>query len=672
MAAQTPSSYLDWLAQLASPPFPLVLPAAQSAGETLLRRTARALERFLTTPTADHYWSFADLFQQSTTLSGWMEATAPFSPEVDLETCQRLLDRWEVRLDQLQKRLIVEGRGAVNQLLRRRDCTPTLRRLLKEEIDGLPPEAAAVRRVQQLGRAYERRMDAQDQATDGLWLPEHTPLSFVSAVERTQAQAIAQSQGTPGYIFTTHSMGLQQILTFAPRAELRRQAWLHSQATTHRPQQVEAMRVARQAMTPAKTPNVIRELQKYSVVKRSSAMEALLVRSVQGLRNARRQFERTAWTYGQRRSKRHALPAESERWDMEHRLSRLPFKRQEDLPEGSFPWLSTVLTALPELLAIGGWQLRARPHVRGRGVRVVVQFQLHHPELGRRAEVWYSPFNPRPAQQGFAGAFMQSIAAAWSLEGAAAPVLWLAQNLSAPEQAFTRFVELDSLAHEVGHILHYLALPGATPMEDVSLPNDIIELPAHLLAAYVRDPRVLARWAAQSGPAKARRPRHWLPYLKYGVEHALDTHDHLINGLTDYSAHLHSPAQHTYQSLRERINALAGTSQNAAHQEFWGGFIWEREFAGQWHYQAVGDALAHRLLRMTPNGQTDAHVVAQRYRELLSRVLASGTLPDRFIRAWHDWLGESVHTSLQKGFQALVQQQRRIFQQHTQRLQESL
>ena len=333
------------------------------------------------------------------------------------------------------------------------------------------------------------------------------------------------------------------------------------------------------------------------------------------------------------------------------------WRTRPDVSPQAFPWRSTAVKVICELMNLGGWQCLNAPKAFGRDQRRMLQFNFRHAD-GRRAQVWYAPYNPAMSPNSQVAAQACMVRHVLDKEGDTARVCTLDHRLPADRDHFL-MDDLGTLCHEVGHILHFLALPGREYYEDGQLSDDFVEVPSILLERYYRDPDTLMRWLSNKAPASLRRRGYWTRLLRtYPVE-AQQPQRKLWRAYLDLR--LHRKDAGTFEEVVKACQRHLPVPIHPKQRDHLNYFDWSGLSAMGISHLA-GEALAHQLAPLDPRGQVLSSQVGETFVELLN-VLARGINAKKVSRCWRQWRGRTMISELDEGFESMtrtyVQQLRR-------------
>lgn len=659
-ATQENNPWLSWLWANDTAPTVLERQAAEAALMALERRATQCLRQFVQqTPELATYQAWQDSMENLSAFFSWAQSLLPYSARRHRRPLQSLLDKAEVRQRRRWERhLRPETRyqkhlAKLERHLRRLGETVWADFVASERgMDGTSVSASHLQQEHALKKQIQRRRSRiSDQLvrTGGVHLLTW-PAPSNPALE-AESRAVAAARGLAGYIALPHT-DVERFLLFNCHDEaIRVQLWEGRQAIGLKTEDIETLRNLRQS-----------EAEVFGYTDRAHmALANALVATPQraerhlgqALNSLRRPFQRAIAT-GAEKARLDA--SGNAPWNFRYSLQQAHGQRVPTMPNQAFPWRQTVLKAIPELLALGGWSCLASPSVYGRGVQRLLRFRLRHTD-GRRAQLLYAPFNPQPQLGVQTGAQCGCIRSTLQHAPETEAVIFLEHFLDPQtEQRGLGLEEIDYLCHEMGHALHYLALPGRTHAESVSLPTDLYEIPSILLEIYAHQPETLIRWLGSKAPKSLRKPSYWAQRLRSTMLNVAGFHRRMYRPYVD----LRLARRHTgsLQQVLDEADARGGFVRHPKQVEELDFFDTDEGATEFGHI--VGMAMAMRLYPIYEHGQVQSAGVAARFQTLLHDVLSIGNDRRAIQRAWRKMTGEGMADSLKLGMQAMVRRECRI------------
>lgn len=311
----------------------------------------------------------------------------------------------------------------------------------------------------------------------------------------------------------------------------------------------------------------------------------------------------------------------------------------------AFPWRECAMRAIPELMEVGGWHALGEPDAFGRGAKERLRFRFRNDE-GRRAEIIYAPFNPAPGAASTLGGMATLVRGADTIRQDLPRTIVVENVLDYHTQRHFDLDTLEALCHEMGHVLHYLSLPGATPMESCLLAADYDELPAMVLQNYWRDPATLNRWSVT-----VRRRCYWERRMRVCGMDALVAMRHTARPWLDVLMRRRSDEKS--RDLCRQAQAEFASLRSLSEGEMRS--VYEME-GGISAAHPIGLVLASRVCPIPDDGVCGSERVGERFRALLDRVLSRGVRPRSFLRNWSLFMGERYSVSLRRGLVSYARQ----------------
>jgi hypothetical protein len=313
----------------------------------------------------------------------------------------------------------------------------------------------------------------------------------------------------------------------------------------------------------------------------------------------------------------------------------------------AFPWRSTATKILIELMKLGGWNCLNAPKALGRGVTRMLCFTFQR-EDGQRAQVWYRPFNPMPSPNSQVAAQACSVRETLRDEPFTR-VCTIDQRLPEDRPNFT-LMDVQYLCHEIGHVLHFLAMPGNEIYEMGRLTNDFVELPAIFLESYYRQPETLMRWMSSQAPKSLRKRSYWTFRLKRYAKHSLQHQRAMFRAYLDFRLHRKSSLP-LNEEIAQAYELLPMTLTDALRDHL--NFFDFGEDSAWGICHLAGEAMAHRLMPLQAHGQVSSEALGQCFQQLLD-VLARGVSGSKLKRLWRQWRNETMITSMDAGFRSMT------------------
>lgn len=648
----TANPCLHWLLDDGSPPFPMGISQVAQAVTWLEARLTRVIRGFLRhPPQTDRYLAVLKADRDLATLETWTLMTGPYHGTraersfegMFLAMNTRNVRRWQrlnlkgaafrEHLMRLQRKLRRAGDtrwdGSIRETLD--DAADNTYHELQNEADRFVLRAN--RREARAGRKIE---------SEGGTLFSHWPARANPALEEEARLAALRRQERGFLVYPTEDPGTH-LMQRSKDAHVRQQIWLNRQAQVCvRPADIEKMRQLRHAVATHMNhdDHVAYQMHGTTFLTPDRA-ERVMQRSLDQLRGPMKRAARR----GAARKQLAAPTAADFGFALTHGSN------PKDIPTVSpraFPWRSTTIKVMNELMALGGWTSVAPPKATGRGTSRLLRFFFCH-ESGRRAQVLYGPFNPSPSPNNQVAAQACLVRTALAEETHVEQVCMIDHRLPAERPHFN-LMDLQYLCHEIGHVLHFLALPGHTFLECGQLTADFSEVPSILLESYYRQPETLIRWLGPQAPKSLRKRAYWTCRLRRDPIHTRWYQRSMLRAYLDLR--LHRKDSGTLDEVVAEVQTLAPCPWPDEQRDHLNYFDWST-LSGMGISHLAGEAMAHRLLPIPTQGVLASEQVGAQFQRLLS-VLTKGVSGPKLRRAWRQWAGESMTTSMDEGFRDLT------------------
>lgn len=652
-AVPSANAFLNWLLGAGDPPFPMRCAELEAAMSWLNRRLARLARRFVErNADLDTYVALMTTDRHRLMLKYWVEMVAPYHGQTTQRGLARLTLAMGDQYLRFWQRLSAPQAPFHVHLLR-------LRRRLARAKDtrwqtminaGLDEPASRIKMaldkdMERLTLRLQRREDrfSLKLARQGGLLFKRWPgLADQPGIQEEARRAALRRQEHGFLVYATEDPGIH-LMECSPRAAVRQQVWERQQHQVQvRVADIEKMRDLRQqsAEEAGHVDHASYQMSNTALLVPRRA-ERLLERSLDMVRAPLTQAIR-------RGAAQHGLDS-SEAYNLRFAVVAGAGGRiQPSFPSQAFPWRATAVKVMVELMRLGGWVCQSAPKTLGRDTRRMLRFNFQHPD-GRRAQVWYAPYNPSASPNSQTAAQACLVRHVTQEEGDVVRVCMLDHRLPDGRDHFLRD-DLEHLCHEVGHILHFLALPGRAPYEDGLLTDDFAEVPSILLERYYRDPDTLIRWLSTKAPAYMRQRRYWTRHLRVYPIETQQYQRRLARAYLDLR--LHRKDAGTFEQVTAAYQEHLSAPLHPQQRDHLNYFNWSGQSAlGISHL--AGEALAHQLSPLDSRGQVQSTQVGGVFVELLD-VLARGVDAHKVSRAWRHWRGTTMIADLDEGFEAVA------------------
>lgn len=330
------------------------------------------------------------------------------------------------------------------------------------------------------------------------------------------------------------------------------------------------------------------------------------------------------------------------RSDMAARLTKEVVVR-DDL----FPMVPTLRQVVPEILSAIGWSCLPDPSA---GSAQLLGFTAQSPD-GRPIKLWVRPYvRPHDANSDMAG-FATTLDQVWPRSD---HVLSTGLSLCMPStQTHLGPADLVHLAHELGHLAHFMEMPGRVSGEQHLFPSDLLEFPSQLLERYVT-PERLAAWVRKSASETYKDPAYWRRVQAPELDPwRLDaTSRDLAVSCLDFQ--MNAGGRLRFNQTYNEFLAMAGLPPaDARSTEHHLGVVWDGNYAARHYVYTWGKFLIARVL---PTGAS-APTVARVFRGFMDHVGCNAVTPAQVRKAWRAWRQESLSQSVTEGSQAWAQEE---------------
>lgn len=646
--------YLAWIDQEADPPARLSLRGWNSAARIMLTRMREALVR-IEQNDASAIMEYAVAESNFNALNAWAE----FSQE---RTGRVSLDRFSAAKLRLNKaRLAVMGRArrgngpAVVQRFCAARVPAAAKAVARTVLDAWTASTHCTfdPRIEKLQARHFKREGARSKECikTGNWLTISQARQLPVAL-RKQARAAARELGFEGWFIKSDTWLADEALAHLKDRSLRQAIWQDQQNIPENDLTVRSMIMARQQNANLEGFGTYSQkaLAKRAIRSPGKVL-SMMSGSLDQLEACRVRFEKNLAIKASQMGIDHVEP-----WDRAFIIEQCN-KALKPMPVDAFPVEKTLMVAIPELLALGGWT-HSECIVHGSGATRSWQWRIMRKD-GRRAQLWVSPFNPKNGASGTVG-HMMLCRSPWSAPDMpeVEAVVGVSMAVPANHKNFEMH-DLCILAHEVGHALHFLAMDHAVPDQHEAFTDDMVEFPSQLLQAYPCDPAVLARWADPAVP-RARRKAEWARYID-GSVCSIDAWVHeLMESWVDLAIHHEHDASQT--SLRRSwLEACGrfGMDPHPLRRDYLHYFPWEGYAATNYAYP-MGGFMAALFCKYRDDGTINAQAIGKNFTALLDGPLRQGVDGASFRREWRKFKGESVEVSVRRGTKLVLADVRRI------------
>lgn len=679
--------YLDWLDNNASPPALLSTAGWTRAASVLITRLRQARDAVVNGDPLQAVEEYTETDNKLSALVTWVEHIGPRTPRIRKDSLRSEVCRLNRRRERIS-RTASRGRGlAVLDGLMRRRRKP-LNPAQKSMVDDLrtnwrsyrTPLVAknGIRTERALARHYKREETYQDEC-----LANGVPLTRAQArqlppIYRAQARLAARQRGwNRGWFVTADSdLGREALAHLNDRA-LRESLWRQRQAIKETALSIsEVLRLRHEEAKHNGHENYASFLIQSRAIGQVRSVSALLHGFLEASRSAAAKLDRRLQALAQELGLDEVNPWDRH-WLVERLRERLRFSHE---PAQSFALNTMVEVVIPELFAVGGWEVESLTFTGEGRRRQWIYDLVKNPssvdgQPQRRAQFWFAPFNPRNHEAPNEGGYEMIVRDRWRAVGAEVPLARHSDHVPSlhaadgrmatgsplvvvvlglkPSTRWLSWTEVTWLVHEIGHALHDLDLDPVFANYTGELSWDMIEFPSQLFERLTQDPHTLARWAAASPGSSplTRRPMFWRKWLVTDVECIDHVRHFALHALMDLTIHRQKVSagdivdpQAIYRKLADRYGFPCHEDDRTGYLRF----IWEGYAASDYTY-IFGQMLARIVMPKRSDGTVDGNALKQLYAEILEHVLSPGVSGAKFARAWRNWYGESLRASFEKG-----------------------
>lgn len=624
-----PNRYLAWLSrpeQSAPWPYrPLEWQAAWDAvylgyqDQCRLLRAGAGVEVF-------EAWHEAE--KQLALLGHWIDFCSALVSEATLPDHAQVFALFQ-RQNRARQRNRHQFRDMLTRMARRRSLDDDTRTRIRAVRDAL------VRHVPTSVEITEPALVRQEQrflaAHPGIEFPSVRHLQGLSHAEKAQSRTLARERGAEGVVVERSGQVIERAIHTCEHRQVREALWvMRQESSLANDRSARRLFEARQSM--AKKAGFASYAHHELDARLMTSPKTLLAAFETSLHQSAPLYNELD-TWLDRYASENLGIADRQAWDMRYILNSVADDMAGAFPEADFPWDATLMKAVPEMLGITGWKVRAFAR-KGRHASTVFHWEITR--NGVNSHIWVAPFQ---------GAGVKNL----RVEGDADFFR------AGPDQTFHGFIRLYqnhrksgfgynallTLAHELGHVMHWLSLPAAAG--ETNGPIDLLEVPSVLLEYYPQDPRVLRRWASQRHSLafwEKHASREDLLYMRSSFTQNL-------SAWIDLSVNTDPPPslKKLIASLPERFG-IRGV--HPADRTWMGYAMWLGYGTFDYMYH-LSHSVCHRL-HPEIGVRPDAARIARQFRRLEERVLCRTHLSFRVIKqAWKEMAGETLLQSLQRG-----------------------
>lgn len=494
----------------------------------------------------------------------------------------------------------------------------------------------------QLNTQRDRRQERANvqRGKKGITFTDEEVKVFPNAIKATMKEGQQTHRWKANWLPHNHA-DLYSAMSYLSNERTREVAWECMQFEFTNQDEFQAVMRQRRDQTRA-YPSFAHATMRDHVEPRPEMMEKLLHGMLRQLAPAYRQF----WTALQEiADQKHGGVDAGRPWNTSFLMTRL-FNVIEDTAEGRedlFPVEPTLRKVLHEVLPAVGWTCReVATNVAG-----VYQFQCEN-EQGRELSLWVRP-HARPDDWSMEGE-AQCISLGLPWESHNHPSCAISLCLDPATTSFTP-LKIVHLAHEVGHMVHFMSMSDQAPLCDQVFPQDLIELPSQLLEHYVT-PERLAAWVRPTASEVYRTEAYWKEAMSPKRDPwTLDAFvTEVFHGALDLG--LHQDGRHTFERQNATLREWMGAPERDPRDQVDNmALVWDDEYAGRQAIYMWGKVLIERMLPK----QAAASTVARQYRQFMEVIGAPAAGPREVRAAWKAWKEETMYQSAMEGAKALCE-----------------
>lgn len=629
---QSPSNrYLKWLEKPhKAAPYPYRANEWKMAWEIVLKDYKKHCRALRAGAGVENFEGWQQSGKKLHILARWMEFCGGHVGSGGISEQKELQKSIKSQEDKNEKEL-PEFRQLLTKMARHRSLSQEVRARIRLVRDTLVTYKKDILDVAE--PALERQQQRFLNTHPGLELPSSRLLLGLPSPSLNISRKVARSRGVNGVVVERSGPVIKHALETCVNREVRESIWkMRQESCLSTDRSARRLFEARQVMAKkygydSFAAHELSTRMHPSPRSLLSGFEKSLNESVDLLNDTDKWLE----NYG----RTHCDIQKSEAWDTSFLIHAASCSSSGEFPMAEFPWVKTLEKAIPELVGVVGWKVQ-KCEVRGKHTALMV-----HWELSRNDQVhhlWVAPFQ---------GGGINDL----NIEGdadffRAGPnnvmhgFVRLYRNHKTPGFDFHTLL---TLAHEVGHILHWLSIPPSAGLT-VQGPADLTEIPSVLLEHYPKDPQVLRRWSSNS----RRSIQSWSKHAEsVNLLHMRASVLNNISAWIDLSVTTTPP-----ESLKELIKSLPGRfglkEQHPSDRGWMEYAVWLGYGASDYMYH-LAYSVNHRL-HPELGANPKAAKIAKAFRRLENQVLSRSHLTPRVIHeSWRNLTGETLLQSLKKG-----------------------
>lgn len=323
--------------------------------------------------------------------------------------------------------------------------------------------------------------------------------------------------------------------------------------------------------------------------------------------------------------------------------------------EGIFPWRETSLKLISMLLKANGWTQLNKVETKGTGKWI--QFSFLVEKNNKRFQIIYSPFRPKENGDSYSAGTAEIIQSSW-LNGehdGRCGLMRLEFGFDYNKGGYE--LDMDDvtyIAHEMGHIIHYMETNHNHPKVFNFIPDDFLEIPSHMMELFVKDSKVLTQLASKSGPAKAKKERFWIRKLSLKNGDALHLQNKILKSICDLKL---SSSDDSIIKIVKETYQQAGMCFYDELNDWKSFFLWEIGYAGCDYQQTFPYGLVRFLIPMNQHEGTSSETVVAIFQSMMNEVIANPKVmnAESIKKSWKKWCGFTFEQAYAHGISSQIE-----------------
>lgn len=621
--------YLNWLDNLeTAAPYPYSPIEWKEAWDDVYKNYRQIYRQIKKSATVDLFedWLLAE--KKLETLNFWLSFCGEFSPSLDEELDKAISKMVAKQLDKVYSNRF-ELRPVLTALCKKRNISEPTRDRINAVKNGL------VRYTKDILDKTEPKIAQKEERFlsnhPGLNLPSEYFLRGLKRSEINVSWESARAKGLEGVLIERSGLVIKKALTECENRHVREAVWkMHQESTLKNDVASKKLFDARQIMA---ANHGFSSFAHHELSGRMQSNPKSLVRSFEkNLTHAAHLFNQ-ADDFLSEFAQNNFNIEKVEDWDKSYLTHEYSRQKYQDFPVEYFPWIPTLKKVVPELLAITGWFVISSDVI---GEKECLMMHWEIERKGEKNHIWVAPFQSSKVKD-------------LNIDGDADYVrvgpnktfhgcIHLFEN---SKSKGIDLVKLEALAHEVGHLMHWLSIPPSA--SDKVTPRDLTEIPSVLLEHYPRDPSVLKRWSCVNRPLsfwKKQASRDDLSHMRTAFLHNL-------SAWLDLNVNTTPPE--SLEALVLTVSEKFGITAPHPSNKTWMGYaMWLGYGASDYMYY-LAYSVVHRL-HPEIGANPKAERIAKEFKKLEKAVLSRSHLTPQVVHnSWKNLTGETLLQSLNKG-----------------------